>query len=443
MITMLEKRVQVPLAIKMSPPTQNEKSQLFVLISIAGITALVMFLFEDAKQLILPHVRIWQSHALTITFTSMLATGVAYFVTGRLTLINAELEIRISERTSEIEEANRKLKVDSHQLTILSRMGEALQTCRDIEEISAVIREFGQQAFTGASGTLWTISESRNIVEAVTSWGGSSPVEQVFAPEDCWALRQGRLHLVKTASGRVCRHIGANGAFPSLCVPLMAHGETLGLLHIQGGISESGSSNAPPDAQIESTKQFTTAMARHIALALANLKLSEKLRNQSIRDALTGLFNRRYMEESLERELRRAVRNNQPVALLMIDIDHFKQFNDTFGHQAGDTLLRAFGNFLKQRTRGQDVACRYGGEEFVLILSDAAIEGACQRAEILRKELTELMVQHAGQPLAAISISIGVAACPKHGTTAEELVRAADQALYHAKVDGRDRVVVA
>jgi diguanylate cyclase (GGDEF)-like protein len=427
----------------MSPPTQNQKSRLFILVSITGITALLMFLFEDAKQLLLPNVRIWESHAITIIFTSILATGVAYFVSGRLTSINAALELRISERTAEIEEANRKLKVDSHQLTILSRMGEALQTCRDIEEISAVIREFGQQAFTGASGTLWAISESRNIVEAVTFWGGPSPMEQVFAPEDCWGLRQGRLHLVETASGRLCRHIGANGSFPSLCVPLMAHSETLGLLHIQGGISESASSNALPDAQIESTKQFTTAMARHIALALANLKLSEKLRNQSIRDALTGLFNRRYMEESLERELRRAVRNNQQVALLMIDIDHFKQFNDNFGHQAGDTLLRAFGNFLKQRTRGQDVACRYGGEEFVLILSDAAVEGACQRAEILRKELTELMVQHAGQPLAAISISIGVAAFPKHGTTAEELVRAADQALYQAKVAGRDRAVVA
>jgi diguanylate cyclase (GGDEF)-like protein len=149
------------------------------------------------------------------------------------------------------------------------------------------------------------------------------------------------------------------------------------------------------------------------------------------------------MEEFLERELRRAVRNNQSVALLMIDIDHFKQFNDTFGHQAGDTLLRAFGNFLKQRTRGQDVACRYGGEEFVLILSEATIDGACQRAELLRKELTELMVQHAGQSLAAINISIGVAACPNNGITSEELVRAADQALYRAKVEGRDRVVLA
>ena len=281
-------------------------------------------------------------------------------------------------------------------------MGEALQTCRDIEEISIVIREFGPQAFPGASGTLLVISESRNIVEAVASWSGPPPEERVFAPDDCWALRQGQLHLVETASGLVCKHMGANASFPSLCVPLVAHSEALGLLHIQNSAGESRASNASFDTEIESTKQFTIAMARHVALALTNLRLGEKLRNQSIRDALTGLFNRRFMEESLERELRRAVRNNQSVALLMIDIDHFKQFNDTFGHQAGDALLRAFGNFLKQRTRGQDVACRYGGEEFLLILSDAAIDGARQRAEILREELTELMVKHAGTSLAAI-----------------------------------------
>jgi len=184
-------------------------------------------------------------------------------------------------------------------------------------------------------------------------------------------------------------------------------------------------------------------MAGHIALALSNLRLSEKLRHQSIRDPLTGLFNRRYMEESLERELRRGVRNNELVALLMIDIDHFKQFNDTFGHQAGDTLLREFGTFLRQRTRGQDVACRFGGEEFVIILTASSLDGASQRAELLREELKQLVVQHVGQVLGALSISIGVSAFPNHGSSAEELLNAADRALYRAKSEGRDKVVLA
>ncbi|HUY82601.1 MAG TPA: GGDEF domain-containing protein, partial [Acidobacteriaceae bacterium] len=157
----------------------------------------------------------------------------------------------------------------------------------------------------------------------------------------------------------------------------------------------------------------------------------------------TGLFNRRYMEETLERELQRAARHNESVALLVLDIDHFKQFNDTFGHQAGDALLRGFGDFLSQRSRGEDVACRFGGEEFVLILVGATAASGRKRAELLREKLPQLTVQYAGQVLGRVRISIGVSAFPDHGTTGEELVRAADKALYRAKEEGRDRVVVA
>ena len=166
------------------------------------------------------------------------------------------------------------------------------------------------------------------------------------------------------------------------------------------------------------------------------------LRGQSIRDPLTGLFNRRFMEEALERELSRAIRNNQSVALLMLDIDHFKRFNDTFGHQAGDKLLREFGDFLTQRTRGQDVACRFGGEEFAIILSGATQDAASGRAEMLREELKQLNVEHAGQVLERVTLSIGVSAYPDHGSSVEDLVRAADQGLYRAKSEGRDRVIV-
>jgi diguanylate cyclase (GGDEF)-like protein len=184
------------------------------------------------------------------------------------------------------------------------------------------------------------------------------------------------------------------------------------------------------------------AVGERISWALANLGLREVLRSQSIRDPLTGLFNRRYMEESLERELRRAARNKQGVVVLMIDVDHFKRFNDTFGHQAGDTLLRALGDFLIKRTRGQDIACRFGGEEFVLILTDADVDAAHKRADILRDELSQLTVLHAGNVLGKISISIGISAFPDHAATVVELLHVADQALYRAKKEGRDTVVV-
>ena len=177
-----------------------------------------------------------------------------------------------------------------------------------------------------------------------------------------------------------------------------------------------------------------------MALALGNLKLKESLKNQSICDPLTGLFNRRYMEESLEREFSRANRNKSSVAIVMMDLDHFKRFNDTFGHQAGDALLRAFGDLLKRNTRGQDIACRYGGEEFVLVLTDSNLAGALQRAEILRQQVKQLSVEYAGQLLGAVSISMGVALFPDHGMTMGDVLRASDQALYSAKREGRDRV---
>ena len=186
-----------------------------------------------------------------------------------------------------------------------------------------------------------------------------------------------------------------------------------------------------------------TAIGERISLALANLRLREVLRGQSIRDPLTGLFNRRFMEESLDRELRRAVRGKLPVALMMVDIDHFKRFNDTFGHQAGDALLRALGNLLKETTRGQDVVCRYGGEEFAFVLAGASLEPARKRAELLREEMKQLNVRHGGQLLGAVTISIGIAAFPDDGDTAEQLLKAADDALYRAKEEGRDRIVVA
>ena len=194
---------------------------------------------------------------------------------------------------------------------------------------------------------------------------------------------------------------------------------------------------------MEALARRASAVAERISLVLANLSVREVLRNQSIRDSLTGLFNRRFMEESLEREVRRAARNKEGVALLMLDLDRFKLFNDTFGHQAGDVLLRGFGDFLSQGTRGQDVACRYGGEEFLIVLSGASVDAACKRAELLREDLKQLTVRHAGQVLGRVTVSIGVSAFPGHGATAEELVRAADKALYRAKTEGRDRGVVA
>ena len=219
---------------------------------------------------------------------------------------------------------------------------------------------------------------------------------------------------------------------------MMAQGETLGMLYLQAKPSAEGV--AAPFS--ESKQQLATAVAEQIALALSNLKLRETLRQQSVRDPLTGLFNRRFLEEVLDRELARLERKNLPLSLIMIDVDNFKSFNDTFGHEAGDAVLRDLGGVLQRHVRGSDIACRYGGEEFTIVLPEASVEIGRQRAEMLREAARELRLVHDGKSLGAITLSLGVACFPGHGRRREHLLQVADAALYEAKNGGRNRVVV-
>jgi diguanylate cyclase (GGDEF)-like protein len=189
--------------------------------------------------------------------------------------------------------------------------------------------------------------------------------------------------------------------------------------------------------------RLARTVADHICLAISNLRLQETLRGQSIRDPLTGLFNRRYLEVSLEREMLRAMRGHNSVGAVMMDIDHFKHFNDTYGHDAGDTLLREVGRCLQEHIRGGDIACRFGGEEFILIFPEASLEDTICRAEAIRETVKHLDVTHRGQHLDSVTLSLGVAAFPEHGDTADGIVHSADEALYRAKRAGRDQVICA
>lgn len=168
-----------------------------------------------------------------------------------------------------------------------------------------------------------------------------------------------------------------------------------------------------------------------------------RLREESIRDPMTNLFNRRYLTETLDRELRRADREEKPLGLIMIDIDHFKIFNDSLGHAAGDELLKEFGKLLKKNLRESDIACRFGGEEFVLVLPGAPANVTFQRAEEMREKVNHLQVMYEGQFLQSVTISSGVAMFPAHANSSMELIKAADSALYQAKAEGRNRVHLA
>jgi len=243
------------------------------------------------------------------------------------------------------------------------------------------------------------------------------------------------MHWVENSrSGLTCRHVHHVPQDGYLCIPMMAQSEAIGVLHLM----------QPDNIQMTETKQrMAVTMSEHIAMALSNLRLHETLRSQSIRDPLTGLFNRRFMEESLELEIRRAARNQRPLGMIMIDLDHFKYFNDNFGHEAGDLLLKELGALLRGNIRGEDIACRYGGEEFTLILPEGTGAVTRQRAEFYKEAIQRLDVHYRGRPLGRVTASMGVAIFPDHGRTAKALIEAADKALYRSKSAGRDRVTLA
>jgi diguanylate cyclase (GGDEF)-like protein len=167
--------------------------------------------------------------------------------------------------------------------------------------------------------------------------------------------------------------------------------------------------------------------------------LQESLRYQSLRDSLTGLYNRRYLEASLSRELARCARNKQSLAVLMLDIDHFKSFNDKYGHQAGDIVLAQFSSMLTSLMRAEDVVCRYGGEEFTVLLLDTDAHAARKRAEEVCEATRALTLEHRRQALSSITVSIGIAMHPTDGEDPNRLMRLADEALYRAKHEGRNR----
>ncbi len=338
-------------------------------------------------------------------------------------------EVELLAATEELQARVAQLERRTTEMALVGEMGELLQSCRTTGEAHKIIARMLPQLFPGDSGALLIMNRSREGVEAAVQWGESVTSDPYFAPDDCWSLRRSRPNVVRDPEIDLpCPHVTADlGNY--LCLPLMAGRETLGVLHL-----------AHQDALDEATLQLARTADEQIALSLANLGLQETLRNQSVRDGLTGLHNRRYLEEALERELGRAARSERPLALILIDVDHFKRFNDNFGHETGDAVLRAIAEMLGSNLRKADIACRYGGEEFVLIMPEADLENAVSKAQSLREAAKALDVRHEREEIGPITLSLGVAAFPALGSDGEALLKVADEALYRAKREGRDRV---
>lgn len=322
-------------------------------------------------------------------------------------------------------------------LNELSRYGGMLQSCVSVEEAVGLATQYFSRLLPDAGGTLYRVRASQDYAEEVAHWGEhalSGPA--MFLLQDCWALRRGQPHVHRAHHELLpCAHVttpSLNATPTYVCVPLIAQGTQLGLLYLSGH----------DDAFLARMDLVKTA-AEQLSMALSSLELQSRLRVQSIREPLTGLFNRRYLEESLARELARCERRHMPLGLMMLDLDHFKRFNDVHGHAGGDALLAEFGRLLQALSRDEDIACRYGGEEFTLILPEADPITVQARAEAIRAGVEGMRVLHLGQELPHVTVSIGVAMFPQHGGLGETLLRQADAALYRAKHAGRNRVETA
>ncbi len=319
---------------------------------------------------------------------------------------------------------------------LLGKLSEDLYSSRTGQEAYEVIVRHLQGLLPETAGALFVFNGSQSSWAAAVQWGRSSGIAENSAPEDCQSVRRQGLHSVPdSAKAQNCRHF--KGAPPACyeCVPLSAQGELIGVLHVQRSESSSRFSDVETDA--------VKAAAQHAGLALANLRLRAKLQEQATRDKLTGLYNRHYVQEWFEQELQRAARYQRHVGVIVVDIDHFKRINDSFGHEAGDTVLEALGALLKRCVRASEIACRYGGEEFLLVLREAPLEEIRKKAEAIRESIKRLDLKVMDLSLGKITASFGVAAYPDHAADAEGLLRAADEALYRAKNGGRDRVALA
>jgi len=364
---------------------------------------------------------------------SLLALGLGYLSLRREVRSRLQAERASESGRIQLQSSVEQLTQMSSDMQRLSAYAGLLQTCDSTEEVLDVTRVCFAALLPDYSGSVYLMGKDRSQAVLATEWGLTRLVnaDQIL-PEQCWAWRRAQPYLTDSHNAELrCTHIsGDAAATASACLPLNAHGETFGLLYIDG----------PEPLRHE---RLAATAAEQLSLALANLNLRESLREQSVRDALTGLYNRRYLEQSLASEYARCRRIGQPLAVLMVDIDHFKRFNDTHGHAAGDALLAAVGRLLGDHCRDSAIACRYGGEEITVILPATGPQPALARAEALRAAIADLAVEDAGTPLPRVTTSIGVATIPGNVERVDGLLEAADRALYLAKSGGRNRVVAA
>lgn len=344
---------------------------------------------------------------------------------------------KLQNAYEELARGMEELQYKNKQINLLVDMSDIMLACVSQEELIDVTAKYSKQLLHFTRGYLYIMHPSKNYLELATSWGHPKTQATTFTPDQCWAIKLGRRHHIGIVQKElVCSHvkISAEDNLAILCVPLTAQNNIYGLLYMETSQEENHYFN-------DDQRLLINAFAELIALALANVRLRENLQHQSIRDPLTGLYNRRYLDDYLFKHTHQAERNKTPFSILLMDLDHFKRINDHFGHDAGDAVLKEVGKVLQNSIRIGDIATRYGGEEFVIVLYDITVEAARKRAESIRQAVMMLKVKYGAQQIGSPGITIGISAWPDDGKTSMELIEKADTALYNGKKTGRNRVI--
>lgn len=328
-----------------------------------------------------------------------------------------------------------ELQRHDNRMRLLHEMNDKLLSLETLKEICAVIVDSAEKLFPAYSGLLAICPENSADFEIVASWGSDFDMNATFTMNDCWALQGKVSHKVCDPSQSLgCKIFQVQNNEPHFCLPLVARGQTIGLLQIISPVTVSTD-------QLDEAYNFAITMSETITLALSNFMLREALREEAIRDRLTGLFNRRYLEETLTVSLRHHQRTNEPLTVAMLDLDHFKSYNDRYGHEAGDIVLSEIGALLRNSLRGGDTACRYGGEELTIILTGASLAQALPRLDSIREMIMELSIYSCGRKLPALTVSIGISEAKPDDTDSAAILKRADVALYQAKQQGRNRIM--
>lgn len=423
--------------------------QAFIIIMVSGIIAgstislgarylaSILYIFFSLVPII-----IWEgiqiAHGTRVYWGVFIAMILYLFFSGITAFRNANLVLNNINLKNTNLHLLEKLNEDIQQIELFSQMGESLEKCRNEKEIGEACKKYLPTLFPEFAGAVFLLPGPNTRLKPLEVWGdfSSEDKELGFTQNECLGIEAKDLFISHDKNR--CKHCHESSAY-YVCVPLQTSIEFYGILHLKlkPYIAAQG------EDFILNQKTLIARIAANISIALSIIQYQKHLQEEATQDKLTGLYNRRYLDNYFNIELARFKRRPTSISVIMIDIDNFKNFNDQYGHDVGDEILHEFGLFLKGIVRGTDFACRYGGEEFILILSESDLDIACKRAEIIREGVKNISILKNGNSISSLTVSIGIAVFPEQGDTQANIIEAADKALYRAKKEGRDRICIA